>query len=86
MLGQLYAMDWIFGSIFFDWLGGTTKWALNLVIFGLKGEKAPSYSRYFKKGKQHESDYIMQGFSNVIAGWITLALLIGLIFFIDTLY
>jgi uncharacterized membrane protein len=70
-------MEGFIGSIMFDFIGGTIKWFIGLVINPLKGKKPKSLTGYISRRKnQSDEDFILTGISNIAIGIGTTVLFI----------
>ena len=75
--------DNIIGSIFFEGFGAFIKWIILAIFNKLRGRKIISYSDIFNNKKNHESEVLMSGVSNIILGILSF---LGIGFVISLFY
>ena len=73
-------IDSIIGSVFFEFVGALTKWAVYAVLHKVRGREIISFKEMWdgRKGSQ-KSEIIMHGFSNILLG---LTVVVGLFFLV----
>lgn len=80
-------MESIFRSVFVEFLGVFARWGIGAITNKLRGKEIVGFWEVWNGRKESsDSELFLYGVSNILIGYVVIALLIGLGFLIDAIW